>query len=69
MVGDDGSGRGHTQRALTRSSPWPHDPTLLGGRAGDLAGRKRVFLAGVVLFTMLRRGDVLAVAGGEAQPW
>ena len=24
---------------------------LLGGRAGDLAGRKRVFLAGVVLFT------------------
>ncbi len=25
---------------------------LLGGRAGDLAGRKRVFLAGVVLFTV-----------------
>ena len=24
---------------------------LLGGRAGDLIGRKRVFLAGVVLFT------------------
>lgn len=24
---------------------------LLGGRAGDLAGRKRIFLAGVVLFT------------------
>src|SRR5207342_2431316 len=24
---------------------------LLGGRAGDLAGRKKVFLAGVVLFT------------------
>ena len=25
---------------------------LLGGRAGDLAGRKRIFLAGVVLFTV-----------------
>nr|MDQ4030298.1 MFS transporter [Actinomycetota bacterium] len=25
---------------------------LLGGRAGDLVGRKRVFLAGVVVFTL-----------------
>src|SRR5918999_3749747 len=25
---------------------------LLGGRAGDLIGRKRIFLAGVVLFTL-----------------
>ncbi len=25
---------------------------LLGGRAGDLIGRKRVFLAGVVIFTL-----------------
>ena len=28
---------------------------LLGGRAGDLIGRKRVFLAGVVLFTAASR--------------
>ena len=25
---------------------------LLGGRAGDLVGRKRIFLAGVVVFTV-----------------
>ena len=25
---------------------------LLGGRAGDLAGRKRIFLTGVVVFTV-----------------
>ena len=27
---------------------------LLGGRAGDVIGRKRVFLAGIVLFSRLR---------------
>jgi EmrB/QacA subfamily drug resistance transporter len=44
---------------------------LLGGRAGDLIGRKRVFLAGVVLFTLasllcgLAQGEIwLIVARG-----
>jgi EmrB/QacA subfamily drug resistance transporter len=37
---------------------------LLGGRAGDLFGRKRVFLAGLSLFTLA------SLAGGLAQdPW
>ena len=33
---------------------------LLGGRAGDLVGRKRVFLAGVVLFTVASLANGLA---------
>ena len=33
---------------------------LLGGRAGDLIGRKRVFLAGVVVFTVASLLDGLA---------
>jgi EmrB/QacA subfamily drug resistance transporter len=33
---------------------------LLGGRAGDLVGRKRIFLAGVVLFTVASLANGLA---------
>jgi MFS family permease len=36
---------------------------LLGGRAGDLIGRKRVFLAGLVLFTAA--SFVCGIANGE----
>ena len=36
---------------------------LLGGRAGDLIGRKRVFLAGLVLFTAA--SFVCGVSNGE----
>jgi EmrB/QacA subfamily drug resistance transporter len=37
---------------------------LLGGRAGDLLGRKRLFLAGVVVFTAASLLDGLAVSSG-----
>ena len=37
---------------------------LLGGRAGDLLGRKRLFLAGVVVFTVASLLDGLAVNSG-----
>ena len=37
---------------------------LLGGRAGDLLGRKRLFLAGVVVFTVASLLDGLATSSG-----
>jgi len=37
---------------------------LLGGRAGDLLGRKRVFLVGLVIFTSASLLDGLAVSSG-----
>src|SRR4051794_21888668 len=37
---------------------------LLGGRAGDLLGRKRLFLAGVALFTFASLLDGLSQSGG-----
>src|SRR5581483_5735560 len=37
---------------------------LLGGRAGDLLGRKRLFLAGVVVFTAASLLDGLATSSG-----
>ncbi|WP_425579609.1 MFS transporter [Streptomyces coacervatus] len=38
---------------------------LLGGRAGDLYGRKRMFLVGLGLFTVASLGGGLAQAGGQ----
>jgi EmrB/QacA subfamily drug resistance transporter len=38
---------------------------LLGGRAGDLYGRKRMFLVGLALFTLASLGGGLAQEGGE----
>ena len=38
---------------------------LLGGRAGDLFGRKRMFLVGLALFTLASFGGGLAQQGGE----
>jgi EmrB/QacA subfamily drug resistance transporter len=37
---------------------------LLGGRAGDLLGRRRLFLAGVGLFTVASLADALAASPG-----
>src|SRR5919206_3853652 len=37
---------------------------LLGGRAGDLIGRKRLFLAGLVIFTLASLLNGLAVDSG-----
>jgi EmrB/QacA subfamily drug resistance transporter len=37
---------------------------LLGGRAGDLIGRKRVFLAGVIVFSVASLLNGLATSGG-----
>jgi EmrB/QacA subfamily drug resistance transporter len=37
---------------------------LLGGRAGDLIGRKRLFLAGIALFTLASLLDGLSQSGG-----
>ncbi|MFR9794739.1 MFS transporter [Streptomyces sp. MS06] len=38
---------------------------LLGGRAGDLYGRKRMFLLGLALFTLASLGGGLAQQGGQ----
>ena len=37
---------------------------LLGGRAGDLIGRKRLFLAGIVVFTVASLLNGLATSSG-----
>ncbi len=37
---------------------------LLGGRAGDILGRRRVFLAGITLFTLASLAGGLATTGG-----
>ena len=41
---------------------------LLGGRAGDLAGRKKVFLIGLVIFTVASLLNGLAPSSGGAHP-
>lgn len=38
---------------------------LLGGRAADLFGRRRIFLVGTVLFTLASLADGLAQSGGQ----
>jgi EmrB/QacA subfamily drug resistance transporter len=38
---------------------------LLGGRAADLFGRRRIFLSGVVVFALASLADGLAQSGGE----
>src|SRR4051812_43918016 len=38
---------------------------LLGGRAADLFGRRRIFLAGVIFFTLSSLADGLAQSGGQ----
>src|SRR3954471_18351328 len=38
---------------------------LLGGRAADLYGRRKIFLWGVVLFTLASLADGLAQSGGQ----
>lgn len=38
---------------------------LLGGRAADLFGRRRIFLSGVILFTLASLADGLAQTGGQ----
>jgi MFS family permease len=38
---------------------------LLGGRAGDLLGRKRLFLVGLVVFTVASLLDGIATTSGE----
>ena len=38
---------------------------LLGGRAADLFGRRRIFLSGVVVFALASLADGLAHSGGE----
>ena len=37
---------------------------LLGGRAGDLAGRKKIFLVGLVVFTVASLANGLATSSG-----
>src|ERR687894_2442036 len=37
---------------------------LLGGRAGDLVGRKKVFMAGLVVFTLASLLNGLATSSG-----
>lgn len=38
---------------------------LLGGRAADLFGRRKIFMAGVTLFTLASLADGLAQSGGQ----
>src|ERR1700729_805247 len=38
---------------------------LLGGRAADLFGRRRIFLTGVLVFALASLADGLAQSGGE----
>ena len=44
--------RGVVSFRRSRSSSTTEFPLLLGGRSGDLLGRRRIFIAGILLFSL-----------------
>src|SRR5215208_2739365 len=57
---DLGIGRGDLEWTITSYSLLFGSLLLLGGRAADLLGRRRVFLAGLTVFTLSSLGSALA---------